>query len=373
MVRRLDIILIAAIALTVNLAYLVASNGDFYFPDSYTYLAPARELMQGHGFSSEPDVPETIRTPVYPLLLIPVLAVTSSAVPVVLLQHLLNVLLAVAIYLLMINRLRSRFAAIAAALVFALDTSSIHYANKVLSETTFTLLLFVVFILALRLRHFALNGLLCSVLVLLRPVAIIWWAVLALYFVLQRVPWRRVAAFVGLALLLPVLWAARNEVRTGVYTVSSLSGTNLLFYRAAGTISVDEGDDFKTGLAKAQRELQAEADDRIRRGERVDDPRSLDQAVQARYFTPLALETIRDNKLAFAQLTLRGLLVNLFDSDWEAMMMVCAVDSSIVHLLIEFSEAAVIVLALAGFIALYRSCRRSPSPLGSDSTSSAVA
>ncbi len=354
MVRRLDIILIAAIALTVNLAYLVASNGDFYFPDSYTYLAPARELMQGHGFSSEPDVPETIRTPVYPLLLIPVLAVTSSAVPVVLLQHLLNVLLAVAIYLLMINRLRSRFAAIAAALVFALDTSSIHYANKVLSETTFTLLLFVVFILALRLRHFALNGLLCSVLVLLRPVAIIWWAVLALYFVLQRVPWRRVAAFVGLALLLPVLWAARNEVRTGVYTVSSLSGTNLLFYRAAGTISVDEGDDFKTGLAKAQRELQAEADDRIRRGERVDDPRSLDQAVQARYFTPLALETIRDNKLAFAQLTLRGLLVNLFDSDWEAMMMVCAVDSSIVHLLIEFSEAAVIVLALAGFIALWR-------------------
>ena len=354
MVRRLDIIFIVAIALTANLAYLIASNGDFYFPDSYTYLAPARELMQGHGFSSEPGVPETIRTPVYPLLLIPVLMVTSSAVPVVLLQHLLNVLLAVGIYLFVLTRLRSRFAAIAAALVFALDTPSIHYANKVLSEAAFTLLLFVVFMLALRLRHFALNGLLCGVLLLLRPVAIVWWAVLAFYFVLQRVPWRRVAAFIALALLLPALWAARNGVRTGVYTVSSLSGTNLLFYRAAGTLSVDEGDDFRTGLAKAQQELQAEADDRIRSGEHVEDPRSLDQAVQARYFTPLALETIRNNKLAFVQLTLRGLLLNLFDSDWEAMMMVCAADSSIVHFLLDFSEAAVMVMAIAGFIALWR-------------------
>jgi hypothetical protein len=354
MVRRLDLILIIAIALAANVVYLVASNGDFYFPDSYTYLAPARELMQGHGFVSEPEVPQTIRTPVYPLLLIPFLALTNSPVPMVVLQHLLNVLLAAAIYLLVVTRLGSRFTAISAALIFALDTPTIHYANKLLSETAFTALLLVVFVLALRLRHFAINGLLCGVLVLLRPVAIVWWAALALYFVLQRVSWRRVTAFIGLALVLPLLWAARNGARTGVYTVSSITGTNLLFYRAAGTIAVDEGDEFKTGLAKAQRELQEEADERIRDGEHVADPRSLDQAVQARYFTPLALETIRDNKLAFTQLTLRGLLVNLFDSDWEAMMVVCAADSSIVRLLVDFSEAAVILLAIVGFIALSR-------------------
>ena len=354
MARRLDLILIVAIALAANLTYLVASNGDFYFPDSYTYLAPARQLMRGHGFVSEPDVPETIRTPVYPLLLIPFLAVTNSPVPVVALQHMLNALLAAAIYLFVLSRLGSRFAAIAAALLFALDTPTIHYANKVLSETAFTVLLFVIFLEALRLRHFAINALLCGVLVLLRPVAIFWCAALALYFVLRRVSWRRVAGFVAIALALPLLWAVRNGVQTGVYTVSSISGTNLLFYRAAGALSVDEGEDFKVGLAKAQKELQAEADQRIRDGELEDNPRALDHAVQARYYARLATETIRENKLAFAQLTLRGLLVNLFDSDWESMMMVCAADSSIVRLLIDFWEAAMIVLAAVGLLALWR-------------------
>ena len=63
MARRLDLILIIGIALAANVVYMVASNRDYYFPDSYTYLGPARGLMQGHGFASEPDVPETIRTP----------------------------------------------------------------------------------------------------------------------------------------------------------------------------------------------------------------------------------------------------------------------------------------------------------------------
>lgn len=354
MTRRLDLILIVAIALAANVVYLVASNGDFYFPDSYTYLAPARQMMQGHGFVSEPEVPETLRTPVYPLLLVPFLAITNSPVPVVAFQHLLNALLAAAIYLLVLAQLRNRFAAIAAALVFALDTPTIHYANKILSETPFTFLLFVVFVLALKRQHFAINGLLCGVLVLLRPVAIVWFAVLALYFVLQRVPWRQMTAFIGLALVLPLAWAARNDVQTGVFTVSSISGTNLLFFRAAGTLSVDEGDEFKAGLAKAQKELQEEANDRIRSGEHVSDLDTVDQAVQARYFTKLAFETIRENKLAFTELTLRGLLLNLFDSDWDSMMVVSDVNSDIVRLSIDFTGAAVIVLAVVGLLALWR-------------------
>lgn len=353
MPRRFDLLLIVAITLAANVTYMAASNGDYYFPDSFTYLGPAKHLLHGDGFVTAADVPETIRTPVYPLLLLPFLAVTNSPVPIVAFQHLLNALLAAAIYLFLLRRGQSRFAALAGALLFALDTPTIHYANKVLSETAFTCLLFVFFCLALELRNFAVNALLCSLLVLLRPVAIVWFAAAALYFVFRRVPWQRIAVFALLSLALPLLWTVRNGVETGAYTLSSISGTNLLFYRAAGALAVDEGDEFKPGLRRAQQELQREADKMIREGEQTDDPRSLDHAVQAKYYRELAKDVLRQNRLAFAQLTVRGFLVNLFDSDWESMMMVCQADSSIVRMSIDFWTSAMIVLAGIGLFALW--------------------
>jgi hypothetical protein len=350
---RRDVLLVAAVALVANITYLIASNGDYVFPDSYTYLAPARQLLAGHGFVSEPDVPETIRTPVYPLLLLPFVAATPSVLPVVIVQHLLNVLLAAWVYLFCRRRL-SRFAAVAAGLLVALDVPTIHYANKVLTETPFTLLLFASFLLALERRQLTWNAILCGVLVLLRPVAIFWFAVLALYYVVTRVPWRRVAAFAAIALVLPLAWGVRNGRETGVYTISSIGGTNLLFYRAAGALAVDEGDELERGLARAQAELKQEAFALIRTAEEVDDPRTLDHAVQAKYFSRVALETIRENKVAFLQLSIRGLLVNLLDSDWESVMMVSIFDSSIIRMLLDLGQAAFLLLALIGFAALWR-------------------
>src|ERR1051325_6080162 len=208
-----DAVLIAFVALAANFAYLYFSNGDFFFPDSFTYMTPARNLRHGLGFATAPGVPETMRTPGYPLFLLPFL---SSMTAVVAVQHLLNAALAAAIYFFARRRL-SRFAAIVAALVFALDVPTIHYANKVLSETLFTVLLFALFVLAARGKP---SGLLSGVLVLVRPVAILYFAVL-----LRR---RRIIAFSIAALVLPLLWAARNAYRTGVFTVSSIAGVNWL-------------------------------------------------------------------------------------------------------------------------------------------------
>jgi hypothetical protein len=353
--RRLDLVLLVAVALAANATYLVASNGDYFFPDSFTYLGPAHYLLQGYGFVNEPGTVETMRTPVYPLLLAPFLWMTSSPLPIVILQHLMNALLAAAIYLLMMRRLGSRFAALAAALLFALDTPSIHMANKVLTETPFTLLLFAVFVLALELRRLPLIGLLCGALVLLRPVAIVYFAALGLYFVVRRVPWRQVVVFALIAASLPVAWGLRNKAHTGVFTVASISGTNLLFYRAAGALAIDEEpDDFKATLARVQDELLAESYDVMRKGEEEPNPRLLEHAVQSKYFTRVALQVIANNKLAFAQLTLRGLLVNLFDSDWESMMMVSPLESTIIRVTIDVVTAAVILLAAAGLWSLRR-------------------
>ena len=64
-----DLAIIVAVAAAANFIYFLCSNGDYFYPDSFTYLAPAKMLLTGHGFATKPGVPEVLRTPGYPLLL----------------------------------------------------------------------------------------------------------------------------------------------------------------------------------------------------------------------------------------------------------------------------------------------------------------
>src|SRR5262249_33404870 len=136
-----DVLIVAAAALFTNFLYYAFTARDYLFPDSFTYLAPARNLLRGAGFVDAAGLIETLRTPGYPLLLA---AFGARVVPVVVAQHLMNAAIAAGIYLLAAPRL-GRCIAVTAALLFAIDTPSIHYANKVLSETLFTLVLLIVF------------------------------------------------------------------------------------------------------------------------------------------------------------------------------------------------------------------------------------
>lgn len=336
-----DAILIAAAALITNFAYLYLSNGDFFFPDSFTYLTPAQHLRHGVGFVTEPGVPETMRTPGYPLFLMPF----TNMIGVVALQHLMNAGLAIAIYFFTRRRL-SRFAAVIAATIFALDVPTIHYANKVLSETLFTVLLFVLFALAARGKP---SGLLSGALVLIRPVAILYFAVL-----LRR---RRIVAFSVAALVLPLLWAVRNGYRTGVFTVSSIAGVNWLEYRAAGALAMeDEGEDFQADLRTHQKELEDDAEDEI--DDRLHVPaEDLPHAVMAREYGRIGRRIALQHPAALAALTARGLLVDLLDSDWEALEVVSALHPSLLELTFNALQAALLVFAAIGIVTLWRSDR----------------
>src|SRR5436305_2256006 len=110
--ERIEIAIVAAIAVATNFIYFACANNDYFFPDSFTYLTPARNLLQGLGFTNSNGLIETLRTPGYPLLLA---AFGLHIVPVIVFQHLLNVALAVAIYVFVMRRLGSRFIAIGAA------------------------------------------------------------------------------------------------------------------------------------------------------------------------------------------------------------------------------------------------------------------
>lgn len=339
---RADALLVAAAALLTNFLYFALTLPDYLFPDSLTYLAPARNLLRGLGFVTEPGIAETLRTPGYPLLLA---AFGTRIVPVVVTQHLLNAAIAVAVYVLASRRL-GRFVGICAALLLAVDTPTIHYANKILSETLFTAALMIVFWM-LAVRRLPWAGLLTGVLVLIRPVAIAYFLVVAVYLLIRRVRAREVVVYALLALALPFGWALRNYARTGVFTVSSISGTNLLLFRAAGTLAIlDHGEDFDADLRDEGAGLLDDATG--------DGDEELPHAVLARHYARVALRVIREHPVAFAELTLRGLLVNLFDSRWEAMSIVTPLHPSIVRIALDAFAAALFVFALIGAIALRR-------------------
>jgi len=344
---RRDAFLIALLALFVNVVYFIASNGDYTFPDSTTYLAPAENLIHGHGFTDDQGCPDTLRTPVYPLVLIPFLASGATIATVVFLQHLLNVALAVAIYWYTRRRLGSRFVAITAAILFALDTPSVHYANKVLTETLFAAGLFVLFVLLAERRGSTGTAILSGVLVLLRPVAIVFFIVAAAFQ-----PRRRLPLFLTLSIALPLGWAIRNRIETGVFTVSSIAGINMLQHRAAGALAMIDAGDFKDDLAERQEELLGDANDVLAERYHVEDAMDLDPAIRGAYYSKVGMRIALQHPIGLGLLTGRGLLVNLFDSDWEAMEIVSPLDASLIRFAIEGWTHAFIVLAIIGVIVL---------------------
>jgi 4-amino-4-deoxy-L-arabinose transferase-like glycosyltransferase len=347
---RRDLAIVFGVAVLANFVYLFFSNGDFSYPDSFTYLAPARGLLRGLGFIDASGLIETIRTPGYPLLLA---LFGARTLPVIIFQHLVNAGLAVGIYLFVLYRYDRRPALIAS-LLFSLDVPTIHYANKLLTETVFTALLYVVFVLALQRPRPILIGLLTGVLVLIRPIALFYCVALAFYFLLRRVPKRQMLIFVAMSLVLPGAWALRNRVRVGVFTISSIGDFNLLGYRAAGALAIEDEGDFRKAIADEEQALTDEADDAMQAELHVQDANDLPDAVRGRYYAKYAWRVIREHPASFVQLTIRGFLVNLFASDWDAIWSVSPLSPDILELGLGAIPIVLFVLSLIGTIFLWR-------------------
>jgi 4-amino-4-deoxy-L-arabinose transferase-like glycosyltransferase len=347
---RRDLAIVFGVAVLANLVYLFFSNGDFYYPDSFTYLAPARSLLRGLGFTDASGLIETIRTPGYPLLLA---LFGARTLPVIIFQHLVNAGLAIGIYLLVLYR-ADRRPALIASLLFSLDVPTIHYANKLLTETVFTALLYVVFVLALQRPRPVLIGLLTGVLVLIRPIALFYCVALALYFLLRGLPKRQLLIFVAMSLVLPGAWALRNRVRVGVFTISSIGDFNLLGYRAAGALAIEDEGDFRKAIADEEQALTDEADDAMQAELHVADANDLPDAVRGRYYAKYAWRIIREHPVSFVQLTIRGFLVNLFASDWDAIWSVSPLSPDILELGLGAIPIIIFVLSVIGTIFLWR-------------------
>ncbi len=253
-------------------AVLLETPDRFLDPDSATYHSSALSLLDLRAFTPNPeipDVPETGRTPGYPLFLASTYSLLGeSHAAAIFVQTVLSVGTIVLVYW-MARRLGSTRVALVAALLASLDVASFTYSLKLMSDTLFTLLVTamlaagVVLLTSDRKGPSALTlGVLLTLATLVRPIS--YYLIVPLVgcilasAILRRWSWR-VSILVVLAICVPYLvgvggWQVRNYLLTGSKQFSALEGFNLLYYRGAAVVAQRDG----TSLRRARADLGLE-------------------------------------------------------------------------------------------------------------------
>jgi hypothetical protein len=265
----------------------VRHHGRFETPDSFEYETLARHFDRAylHGDFLALSLR---RPPGYPAL---VAALGTNVTATIVVELVLSVATVAGVWLLA-RQLAGETAAAVAAFALALDPISIVMASNLTTETLFAALWVGATLLWIRGTTWSVAGagFVFGLSVLVRPIAQWLWVLLV---PLTLVLWRPRAAVACLvAFAVPVaLWVERNHHETGVVTVSTISATNLLDYRAAGALAIDE----HLSLADAQRRLEA----RIRP--------DANPAREAQQRSSLAWHTLAHHPVAAVRTTVEGL------------------------------------------------------------------
>lgn len=304
--------LIAVLACLTSALYY-AHFSDFYNPDSPGYIAPAANLLAGKGFADAQGNPDTLRTPGYPLVILPFLWAHFDLKYLILFQHLLRVLIIVATAAFAFQLSGSRRQAVLVGVLLSVDLPFLRSANNIMTEVVFTLALGIALKLlwtkSMKLTERTIRclaaGLICGATVLIRPVSIFLFVPVAIYLGLVRREWRTAAAFCVAFLCLPLLWAARNDLKAGYFGVSSISGYSVIQYRAAGVLAINDPGDFYASLDRRQAELAAQTCHDLERlhGENCE---QLSIPVRSAYYSKVGVRILLRHPFAYIKLALRG-------------------------------------------------------------------
>jgi len=358
-------IAVLLLALATHVGYFVLDR-NHEARDSAVYLLNADSLAAGRGFTRA-GVVETRRTPGYPLLLMPFRAAGVGIRPIALAQHLAAAALAAGFVIIVRRMTGDLRTSVIAGGMLAIDLPTIHHANKILTETAFTIVLVIVFVLVWRIAEHigrpllqgAIAGLLLGAAVLIRPICMAFFVPVALYLFWTRrdVAMRLVALFVACALLLPGLWTLRNDRETGVPIVSSVASYELLFYRGAGVLAVDQPGDFQTNVVRQQSNLRNELDACLRREFGVNDVSKLTDAQRDICQRRMARAILLGHPLAYAKVMSRGIAVTLLAGGREAVREIVGLRPWLERALVVYTSICLIFAAI-GVVVLFRMDRK---------------
>lgn len=325
--RELRLIALIALLATATSFWYFNRFHNFYTPDSPSYIAPAHNLVAGHGFTDAENNPETLRTPGYPLLMVPFLWARLDFKYIIIFQHIVRVFVILATTIFALGVTRSLRQALVAGVFLCLDLPLLEAANSIMTELAFTaILLCILWLLWTASQQqepgwvrWIVAGFLAGASALIRPVSLFIFLPLALYLLLaRRRSWMRAIVVFFLSFVcLPLLWMARNESQTGRFTFSSIAGINMLFYRAAGTLAIDDPGSFAMNFDKRQQQLQKEACDEARNlypngciDFRLPQKGGTDKA---EYFSRLGRKIVLQRPLAYVKLAFRGAVLMMLD------------------------------------------------------------
>lgn len=250
-----------AIRLVVFIGALNATPNDptvFYnTDDTHSYISPLMGLIYTGRFESA-GKPEILRTPGYPIFMLPGALLGNMEYYTVLFQIVLSSLTILLVYLgawlIFENVPEANFAAA----LYAVEPMSIIQSSVLQTETLFAFLLMVFVVLMLRYfrtgsaRAICLAGLVAAVCAYVRPLAyympVYIAIVLAILYLLKRDFSRKRLVHFTLFLLVAMaplfLWQVRNYIVSGFYGFSVIAGKDLYFDAGVAILASKAGVNF---------------------------------------------------------------------------------------------------------------------------------
>lgn len=238
-------------AIVPILAFSVTKDINiFHSYDTSKYVGAALGLVKTGQFTTN-GIPETVRTPGYPLLIVPGLWVGIVEPVTVALQILLSCFTIYLIYKIGLKLFEAPGPALLAAGLYAVEPLSIIYTSLLMSETLFatTLMCFVYYFVKYlkndSWKTLIISATLSAICVYVRPVSYFLAALITLFLfgmVLIRRIWTRKTALqtlsfflISYALLVP--WQLRNAYYADSWSFSGVSSDDLYFFTASTVLA----------------------------------------------------------------------------------------------------------------------------------------
>ena len=220
--------------------FLLGTQAFTAYSDAETFLTVAGNMLT-HGVMSQmvegPFVPDSLRTPLYPLFLAFFLWLKTPLLGIVIVQNVFAGLSGVFIYRIGKILFKSGSVGIVAAFLFIFEPVSIYWNNLLMSDNLFSfLLLFAIYLfIAGKLYSFAV---ILGLAVLTRPIGLYFFPLFLLAFIFQHyrsfgVVWKQLLLFCLLFLLILSPWALRNKILFNTWELSSAGWLNLYIFTFA--------------------------------------------------------------------------------------------------------------------------------------------
>ncbi len=274
-VTKIQSILIIALAVRILLfSGILLNNPDGFFTrDSYDYNQIADNIVHHASFSqnsSPPLLPDHSRTTLYPIYISLFKWVGLGPSSMIFFQILLSVATTLFVILITYKLVDNWNSALFAGGIIALDFPSIALSNVLLTEAIFTFLLTLsIFCLVLYFKNdskfqllFSFSALL-GLTILYRPISVFLPIfIIPLFFVFLGFKKLKILHSLSIVILTSFLvispWMYRNQVVFGSPVISTIGYNNLLYYRAAGVISIKESISRPNVVEKLKEKTRAE-------------------------------------------------------------------------------------------------------------------